>query len=307
MKKLKQRIAMFLCAAMIIPSILGVLPCVSTVATANAATKTTIADWCKKKTIGIQGTAEYIFLDNAIEGAKYTYTSSNKKVVSVSTESSDTTRASLKGFKKGTATITVKQTLKKKTTKIGTVKVTVKSASINKDADYKFSIGKLEWEDTLKNNYTINQMNYKATYTFTSSDPDTFEIKSDGTIVDCKKAGEVFVTIKETYNIKSRTMGKIKVEICTSTLDTSSPVEITTYNYFSIFSYLYFVPDINKLEITITDASGKDASSLIEKYFYEGETVWYGDYHTLKAGTVYISVFDKTTNTDLGKLTVNIK
>ncbi len=301
MKTFKKRIALFLCAAMIIPSILGLLPCVSTLATASAATKTTIADWTKKLTVGVQGTTEYISLEGTKAKAKYTYTSSDTKTVTVSGKGS---YATVKGLKTGSATITVKQTLNKKTTKVGTVKVKVKAASLYKDSTYTCSIGVPEYQYSV--GYFVEYRNEKATYECTSSDPETLEVDKEGIILNAKKAGVVDVAITETYKGTTRNLGNVKVTVSAPALDTSAPIEIGTDDYLDLYEFLTNA-ESHVLEVTETDAAGKEATALIERSYYDDDTTWYYSYHSLtKEGTVLIKVFDKTANLDLGTLTVNI-
>lgn len=301
MKTLTKRIALFLCVAMIIPSILGVLPCISTIATASAATKTTVSDWSKNLTVGIQGTTEYISLDGTKDKAKYTYTSSDKKIVTVSSKG---TYATVKGLKEGSATITVKQTLNKKTTKVGTVKVKVKPASLYKESEYTCSIGIPEYQYSV--GYFVEYRNTKATYECTSSDPEALEVDKEGIILNAKKTGVVDVAITETYKGVTRNLGNVKVTISAPALDNSTPVKMGTDDYLARYEFLSNA-ESHEFEVTMTDEAGKDAKDFIEKSYDEEDSKWYGSFHSFeKEGTVLIKVFDKTANMDLGTLTVNI-
>lgn len=70
-------------------------------------------------------TANNTYLVNVIgkeKNATYNFTSSNKKIATVSD------KGLIRGIKEGTATITVSSTISKKTTKVGTLSVTVKKA-----------------------------------------------------------------------------------------------------------------------------------------------------------------------------------
>ena len=62
-------------------------------------------------------------IKNRVKGATYSFTTSNQKVLKVSA------KGILTGVKAGTAKVTVKQTYKKKVTKVGVVSVQVKKAS----------------------------------------------------------------------------------------------------------------------------------------------------------------------------------
>ncbi len=80
----------------------------------------------KKVTIGV-GETYAIGLKNKQKKAKYTYKSSKKKVATVSKA------GKVKGIKKGTANVTVQQKLKKKTTRVGVLKVTVTARKVEDD------------------------------------------------------------------------------------------------------------------------------------------------------------------------------
>ncbi len=83
---------------------------------ADAAKKAAI----KTKNISIKvGEKKTIKIANIVKKAKYKFTTSKKKVATV------TAKGVVKGKKKGTAQITVKETLKKKTRRLGSVKVKV--------------------------------------------------------------------------------------------------------------------------------------------------------------------------------------
>lgn len=87
--------------------------------TASAATAASISD--QALTLSVKQTST-IKIANSNKKAKYAYTSSNKKVATVSK------KGVVKGVAVGTATITVKETYKKKTKKIGALQVTVRPA-----------------------------------------------------------------------------------------------------------------------------------------------------------------------------------
>lgn len=93
----------------------------STVSASAAAKATTIKSSSITVTVGQTKT---ISLSNKKSGATYAFTSSKKSVATVSK------KGVVKGVKAGTATITVKQTYKKKTTIVGKVAVTVKPLTL---------------------------------------------------------------------------------------------------------------------------------------------------------------------------------
>ncbi len=179
---------------------------------------------------------------NALKGATYQFTSSNTKVVKIGKTGGDLT-----GVKAGSATITCVQTYKSKKTTVGKCKVTVKNATLVSDSDSEFAVGKGGFDlagyySSSSSLYSIEYRNPNAVYTLTSSSND-FTIKevkySSSNIKDvtdnqeyqdvlksfiadryiygyqfeAKKAGTYTITVKETYNKKSRTLGSFKVVI----------------------------------------------------------------------------------------------
>lgn len=180
---------------------------------------------------------------NAVKGATYQFTSSNTKVATISK-----TGGYLTGLKAGSATITCTQTLKNKKTTVGKCKVTVKSAAITvSDYANEFAVGNggftlADYYSSSDPMFNITYRNPKATYTLTSSSKDftVKAVKYDASkakeVTDSKeyqevlksyigdryfygyqftanKAGTYTVTVKETYNKKTRTLGSFKVEI----------------------------------------------------------------------------------------------
>lgn len=301
----KKLVSMVLYVCALISIVMGLSFFVLNNSTADAAVKTTIRSDCKKITLGIRSDTKYINLSNTKKNAKYTYTSSNTKVVKVSTKD-NLSGAYLTGLKAGTAKVTVKQFYKNKTTTVGTVKITVVKSSINDEGVYNLSLGKPIWNFTLATDSYIKNMNYKATYTFSSSDTSILQIKTNGDVANVKKAGKVKVIVKETYKDKTRTVGKIQLTVYNPSLKTQEPVTASTDLQFELSDYInnctYHV-----FEVKMTDKDGNESSSYMEQLQWEGFTDWYGSYTcTGKTGTVYLDIYDKTANMDLGILTVNL-
>lgn len=169
----------------------------------------------------------YNTIDNPQKGASYSYSSSNKKVVDVRTVGR---KGYLTGKSKGSAVITCKQKLKGKTTTIGTCKVTVKAASLVQKSNYKvkditMQIGKGK-QEIFSVPFILLHRNNKAKYTYVSSSKnlkfsEKFEVVTDkktkskdlrnSIVVDAKKTGKYIITIKETYNKKTKTVGSFKI------------------------------------------------------------------------------------------------
>ncbi len=93
-------------------------------AAASEAKKASVAK--RKMTIKV-GQSKKISIKNKKKKAKYTFTSSAKKVAKVSK------KGVIKGLKAGKSKITVKEKFKKKTKKVGTIAVTVKKVNKPKD------------------------------------------------------------------------------------------------------------------------------------------------------------------------------
>jgi hypothetical protein len=198
---------------------------VSTANIAQAASKPSIDSKYTMGTGSIWGNEAYYFksdkytldVNNPVKKATYSFTSSNNKVVTVKTSG---TKANLTGVKAGTATITCNQKLNGKTTKVGVCTVTVKNVTFNQRVKI-IPIG----TSTNRSILYVNRNN-NATYTFTSNSKDltvkeTLE-KSDAMgpgmnimsqTFNAKKAGTYTVTIKETYNKVTRTVGKVKYTV----------------------------------------------------------------------------------------------
>lgn len=187
--------------------------------------------------------AQKLSVTNAVKGATYQFTSSNSKVVTVSK-----TGGYLTGVKAGSATITCTQTYKSKKTTVGKCKVTVKNAGLAvSEYGNQFAVGNNGFdlssyyagEDAL---FQITYRNPNATYTLSSSSKNFTikEVKYDAskakTITSNKEYEQVLkdhigkayfygyqftasepgtytVTVKETYNKKSKTIGSFKVVV----------------------------------------------------------------------------------------------
>lgn len=207
MKKILSAIALALSLVLTAPVVLP-----QTAVVAEAATKTTIDFY--RDTIGINGTTE-IYLYNKQAKATYTYSSSKKSVATVSSKGVITGKAV------GKAKITVKQKYKGKTTTVGSVTVNVKKSTLYEevtDADYPwwFSAqpGFISKSDpaVIDAENVVCFMNPKAKYTFYSSTKDLV-ISKTGKVTEVKRAGKGYLTVKETYKGKTRTVGKMPIEM----------------------------------------------------------------------------------------------
>lgn len=227
-------------------------------------------------------------LTNKVKGAKYSFKSSNTKVLKVDKN------GILTGVKAGKAKITAYQTLKKKKTKVGTQSVTVKNSSFyvsnNKDniwiaGDGKSHVRALE---TDQEGIAVGQAtyygdslgflyrNYDAKYTFTTSDPVnlTIAMKNESQYgwnrnkdwkytydvydITAKKAGTYQVTVTETYKGKTRDLGTHDLTVFeTSPQDVSQK---TVYAGETVLAQSLF-KHFNQSYDTLTATSGEASFS----------------------------------------------
>ncbi|MDD3173494.1 MAG: Ig-like domain-containing protein [Herbinix sp.] len=172
-----------------------------------------------KTVIGI-GSSYYPYMEYVNCAATYTITSSDKSILSVSED------GYCVGLKAGKAKLTIKEKYKKKTTKIGTVEVTVASASINESTqNITIEVGsqtdptQLIYIDNQNYNYDANGNG--AVYTYTSADPsianiqevydDFWEEYSTGLVGVA--AGTTTITVTETYAGVSTIVGTVTVTV----------------------------------------------------------------------------------------------
>ncbi len=213
--------------------------------------------------------AQKLTVKNTVKGATYQFTSSDTKVVKVSKDG-----GFLTGVKAGTATITCTQTYKNKKTTIGKCKVTVKSSALAvREYGNEFAIGTYGYnlsdyfacEEPL---FSITHRNPNASYSYTSNDKNLTikEIKYDaskakdvsnnkeyqevltnyigkayfyGYEFTAKKAGTYTITVKETYNKKTRTVGSFKIVVKDTSIS-QSKVDLLLdkeENVFNLLSY----------------------------------------------------------------------
>ena len=176
-------------------AVLMILP-LCNVGNTQAAKKATLSE--TKKTIGVGTYGEDNFylhkaktkycvtVKNAQKGAAYAFVSSNKKVVTVKKSG---TKGYLTGVKAGTATVTVKQTLKGKTVTVGKCKVTVKNATVSATENANETLG---MGDNVQIGGAerdaicyIKYLNPDATYTYKSNDSNLkmTQVKADAEVI----------------------------------------------------------------------------------------------------------------------------
>ncbi len=276
--------------------------------------------------------AKKLTVQNPIKGATYQYASSNSKVAAISK-----TGGYVTGVKAGSATITCTQTLNGKKTTVGKCKITVKNADLQTDDMNTFPVGSDSFD--LANYYssdfalyTIAYRNPNATYTFTSSSPD-FTIKevkyTSSKIKDvtnnkeyqsvlksflgnryiygyqftAKKEGTYTITVKETLNKKSKTVGSFKVEIKATGIAQAN-VDIMLgekYDVFGLLSYpkadtqyFFFINDYDEA------APENNALQLMNE---NGYLSLYGN----KTGSAVVTIKEGTEDgTLIGTVSINV-
>lgn len=318
MKKILSAIALALSLVLTAPVVLP-----QTAVVAEAATKTTIDFY--RDTIGINGTTE-IYLYNKQAKATYTYSSSKKSVATVSSKGVITGKAV------GKAKITVKQKYKGKTTTVGSVTVTVKKSTLYEeytDTDYPWWFSAQPGFISKSNPAVINAgdvvcfMNPKAKYTFYSSTKDLV-ISKTGKVTEVKNTGKGYVTVKETYKGKTRTVGKIPIEMVSPKYTGEETLTLYTgqNNIDNIGSYLYatgayyFVWDAEPLKEedlqNLKDDDQEDTSDDVLELVIADDGNWYGDVLAKTPGTRYGAVVQYNYLTDtydkvIGQFTIKVE
>ena len=275
----------------------------------------------KKETIGI-GCTTQIELTKKNTKATYTYKSSNKKVATVSKTGKIT------GISDGKAKVTIKETLNKKTSTVGTFSITVKKASVYDDyKEYPESICTQpsyvvsEGWTYLVDDY-IQYKNPKATYSWKSGDTSLLKITKQGKITDVKKNKNATVKlyIKENFNKKTRTVGYILVELtspkCSLNKQTKEIAIGETFNLLqTIYSGKYLLytsskstapKDVNKLVENGNIDTDESVDMIME------DDIWTGNMKGVKFGKTYVFLYmydyDKQKFTDMfSKFTINVK
>jgi hypothetical protein len=295
-----KRIIKFVTVIMLLATL--ILPTDMLTNVAQAATKPSIDTKITIGTGSIVGNFDYYSKDDdrysltvssPVKKATYSFTSSNTKIVTVKASG---TNAYLTGIKAGTATITCNQKLSGKTTKVGTCKVTVVNSTLYKqDSIPELPLG----TGTLPSAIEINKRNNNATYTFTS-DSKNFSMKETSKVFDgmnfiqhsftAKAAGTYTVTVKETYNKVTRTLGKLKFIVKKATVSAESTIDLG--------SNIWAFELINNYRIDGDYLFDYDDESIVEGYVEDSTVYLKGK----KVGTTNINIYENTTKADKSKL-----
>jgi hypothetical protein len=235
-----------------------------------------------------------------VKKATYSFTTSDKSVVTVKTKG---TKAYLTGLKFGTAKITCNQKLNGKTTKVGTCKVTVKKPGFGSDYSYEpIPVGKIE-------GFLIigSYRNYDATYTYTTNSKNFTVVekieKEKGSknnyiikqTFNAKKAGKYTVTIKETYKKKTTKVGEISFVVEKATVVEENSM------YVNDTAWAFYLMNLYRSDVNYLFDSGEEG--FVEFYLEEG-TVYYKG---VKPGTATIKIYEDVTAPDESKLVGSCK
>lgn len=277
--------------------------------------------------------AQKLAVNNGVKGATYQFTSSNSKVVTVSK-----TGGYLTGVKAGSATITLTQTYKSKKTTIGKCKVTVKNAGLTvNDYDNVISVGKGGFDLThyyagYEPLFKITYRNPNATYTVSSSSKNfsVKEIKYDaskaksvtsnkdyqevlkeyigkayfyGYEYNAKAAGTYTITVKETYNKKTKTVGSFKIVVKATSISEPN-VDLLLGNYLNVSTLLSYAKADTGYYFEIKDYDDANKDNNVVLLMQQGEELYlYGN----KTGTAQVTVKEGSEKgTVIGTVTIKV-
>ena len=260
--------------------------------------------------------AQKLTVKNAVKGATYQFTSSNIKVVTIGK-----TGGFLTGVKAGSATITCTQTYKGTKTTVGKCKVTVKSAALTvSDYGNEFPVGSngfdlYDYYASYDSLFSVTYRNPKASYVLTS-DNDNFsikEVKNDAAMAkkvtdnaeyqsilkdfigsryfygyefSAKKAGTYTVTVKETYNKKTRSLGSFKVVIKDTGISLAQQ-ELLLGNSMNVMNLLNYAKENTQYYFEIKDYDKTNPENNVLSLSQDGNDLYL---FANKVGTAEVTV-----------------
>jgi hypothetical protein len=268
---------------------------------------------------------------NPLKKAAYQFTSSSSAVVKIGK-----TGGYLTGVKAGSATITCTQTYNGKKTTVGKCKVTVKNAGLTvSDYENEFPVGngKFDLADYYSSEdpmFNITYRNSKATYDVTSNSDDftVKVIKYDASKVKevssskeyqevlksfigdryfygyeftAKKAGTYTVTVKETYNKKTKTIGSFKIDVKDTSISEAKK-ELLLGNNLDVLSLISYQKANTDYYVEIKDFDeAKPENNVLRLSKNEMGTYLYAN----KTGTAEVIVKEGSeTGTVIGTVTI---
>ncbi len=293
---------------------LALILSISSTVNVKAAVKTKII--FKEIGVGLNAT-EKIHLENEKKDAEYTYSSNNKSVVTVNQ------KGEVKGRGFGTAQITVFEEWNGKKNAVGTVTVNVKKAVINHAVTKKVYSDLTTQPGYYKENpkdfykdleYTMQYYNPKATYQFYSCDEEILTISLDGVIQETKKAGKAKVKIKEVYEGKTRTVGKLTVSVEEPRLSengTLNPV-VPKGEILDVEAFFKCLPGDYYVYISESSEELTNDNRNVLEFKMTDDNFWYGEIYAAEVGTEYIHVWaydyvKKDFTIYLGYITVRVE
>jgi len=261
------------------------------------------------------GSEQKVTVANKVKGATYIFASSNTKVVKISKDG-----GYLTGLKAGNATITCTQTYQKKNTTVGKCTVTVKKATftVNEYESNVFAVGSDGFDlydlyacgaEPL---FNIAYRNPNATYTLTSDSNNLTikEVKYDGsTVIDdefaaemlkgyigkryfygyqftAKQAGTYKITVKETYNKKTLTLGSFKVEIKDTSISEPKK-DLLLGNYLNVLYLINYANVNTEYYFNIVDYDNTNPDNNVVRLYTENDQLYL---YANKTGTAEVTV-----------------
>ncbi len=272
MKKILSTIALALSLVLATPA---VLPQTAVVAQAEAKVEYS-EEYFWRSGIGINATTQ-IKVSGVPSKAKITYSSNKKSVATVSS------KGVVKGVSLGKAKITVKQTYKGKTKKLDTLTFQVRNAKTaygvwGSDWDRDFCVGAQPGWISTQNPADVSEFddliffkNPKAKYTFYTDSKDLV-MDENGKVTEVKNSGEAEITIKETYENKTREVGTFPLILKEPEYYGKDPLQICQGQTDNVYNYL--------------DECGKAALFWDDKEFTDEEAIQAANSNSLTSDDV---------------------
>ncbi|MBB2182955.1 Ig-like domain-containing protein [Lachnospiraceae bacterium MD1] len=247
----------------------------------------------KEVEIGLNGYG-YVPIAYINYEAKYSLKSADSKIVAINEY------GTLEGKKLGKTTVSVTETYKGKTRKLGscTIKV-INSRLATKQTE--IPVAGTTYCDLL-----VDCINSKATYTCKSSDKSIVSVDEYGNIFGLKE-GTADVTISETYNKKTRKLGTVKVKVVGSSIEAEySNIELGVNSSTSLTDIVYIK---NYIWEAYYSCESEDESIVKVE---EVESDWGSKYTNLigKAlGSTKLTIYENYNGTKrkVGTVTVTVK
>lgn len=277
--------------------------------------------------------AQKLTVKNTVKGATYQFTSSNTKVIKINKDG-----GYLIGLKAGSATITCTQTYKNRKTTVGKCKVTVKNAALTvSDYGNEFAVGSggfdlKDYYSSLDPLFNVTYRNPNATYTLTSDsinfsikdikydasnakevtdDKDYQEVLENyignryfyGYEFTAKEAGTYTITVKETYNKKTKTVGSFKIEIKDTSISETKK-DLLVGNNLDVLSLLNYTKENTNYYFEINDYDETNLDNNVLGLSNNGSELFL---YAIKTGTAEVTVREGSEQgTVIGTVTIAV-